>query len=518
MDEPLWTFEEISAATGAPLRASGSAGGVSIDSRTLAGGDLFVAIKGEHADGHKFVEAAFQRGAAAAIVEASYEGITPHPVPLPMGEGTASQRLRPDSLSHGERAGVRGDSAIIGCDPSSARALFRAPDTLEALNALARAARQRTDASIAAVTGSAGKTGTKEMLRVMLSQTGKTHASEKSYNNLWGVPLSLARMPRSTRFGVFEIGMNHAGEITPLTRLVRPHIAIVTWIAPVHIEFFNSLADIADAKAEVFEGLEQGGAAILPSGNEQFERLAAHARAHGATVVPFGEEAEGGAQLLHFEPQDSGSKVTASILGSKLAFSLGVPGRHLALNAIAALAAIKLMGGDLEAGAHALASFEAPEGRGARARFETPEGAVLVIDETYNANPASMSAALGVLGATPRAQYARRVAVLGDMLELGNAGPQYHAGLKSAIDSNDIDLVFCAGPLMAHLYAALPEHKQGAHAGSSRELLPAVLEAVRGGDAVTVKGSLGSRMGLLAEALRMNLAKPPADKEAGARA
>ena len=247
------------------------------------------------------------------------------------------------------RSRVRGDSPVIGQRSHLHRPLFRVPDTLEALNALARAARQRTDASIAAVTGSAGKTGTKEMLRVMLSQTGKTHASEKSYNNLWGVPLSLARMPRSTRFGVFEIGMNHAGEITPLTRLVRPHIAIVTWIAPVHIEFFNSLADIADAKAEVFEGLEQGGAAILPSGNEQFERLAAHARAHGATVVPFGEEAEGGAQLLHFEPQDAGSKVTASILGSKLAFTLGVPGRHLALNAIAALAAVKLMGGDLEA-------------------------------------------------------------------------------------------------------------------------------------------------------------------------
>ncbi len=221
---------------------------------------------------------------------------------------------------------------------------------------------------------------------------------------------------------------------------------------------------------------------------------------------------------MHLEPGDAGSKVTASILGSKLAFTLGVPGRHLALNAIAALAAVKLMGGDLEAGAEALASFEAPEGRGARARFETPEGAVLIIDETYNANPASMSAALGVLGAIPRAQYRRRIAVLGDMLELGNAGPQYHAGLKSAIDSNDIDLVFCAGPLMAHLYAALPEHKRGGQAGSSQELLPAVLKAVRGGDAVTVKGSLGSRMGPLAEALRMNLAKPPADKEAGTRA
>ena len=273
-----------------------------------------------------------------------------------------------------------------------------------------------------------------------------------------------------------------------------PALAIVTWVAPVHIEFFNSLADIADAKAEIFEGLEQGGGAILPQGNEQFERLAAHARHHGATVVPFGEQAEGGAQLLHLEPGHAGSKVTASILGSKLAFKLGVPGRHLALNAIAALAAVKLMGGDLEAAAAALASFEAPEGRGARARFETPEGAVLIIDETYNANPASMAAALGVLGAIPRAQYRRRIAVLGDMLELGNAGA-ISCGLKSAIDSNDIDLVFCAGPLMAHLYAACRTTSAGAMQPPRKSFCLPFLEAVHGGDAVTVKGSLGSHMG-----------------------
>ena len=523
MDEPLWTFEEISAATGAPPPGSGSTRGVSIDSRTLEAGDLFVAIKGERADGHKFVEAAFERGASAVIVEAGYEGISPHPVPLPMGEGTPEQRSAiaiASPLPWGEGQGEGRDAVMarMGYDPSSARALFRTPDTLEALNALARAARQRADATVAAVTGSAGKTGTKEMLRVMLAQSGPTHASEKSYNNLWGVPLSLARMPRNARFGVFEIGMNHAGEITPLTHLVRPHIAIVTWIAPVHIEFFNSTADIADAKAEIFEGLEQGGAAILPESNEHFERLAAHARQHGATAVPFGEGAKGGARLLQFEPQAAGSKVTADILGSNVAFWLGVPGRHLAMNAIAALAAVKLMGGELEAAAAALASFEAPEGRGRRARFETPEGAVLIIDETYNANPASIAAALGVLGAIPRAEHPRRIAVLGDMLELGNAGPQYHAGVKGAVDSNDIDLVFCAGPLMAHLYAVLPEHKRGRLAGSPEELLPAVLEAVRGGDAVTVKGSLGSRMGPLAEALRLNLAKLPADKEAGTKA
>ena len=377
MDEPLWTFEEISAATGAPLPASGSAGGVSIDSRTLQPGDLFVAIRERTRTGINSSRPPSRRarrlqssrpatGESPLTLSLSPwergrllngHSRTPSPIASACGCGHSKERARQGELAR-ERATIPPYRQHLH------RALFRVPDTLEALNALARAARQRTDASIAAVTGSAGKTGTKEMLRVMLSQTGKTHASEKSYNNLWGVPLSLARMPRSTRFGVFEIGMNHAGEITPLTRLVRPHIAIVTWIAPVHIEFFNSLADIADAKAEIFEGLEQGGAAILPSGNEQFERLAAHARAHGATVVPFGEEAEGGAQLLHFEPQDAGSKVTASILGSKLAFTLGVPGRHLALNAIAALAAVKLMGGDLEAGGAALASFEAPEGRG----------------------------------------------------------------------------------------------------------------------------------------------------------
>lgn len=468
MDEPLWTFEEISAAIGAPLPAAGIVSGVSIDSRTLQPGDLFVAIRGER-DGHQFVEAAFERGASAAIVESGYTS-------------------------------------------ASSRPLFRVPDTLEALNALGRAARQRSRARIAAVTGSVGKTGTKEMLRLMLSQAGPAHASEKSYNNLWGVPLSLARMPKNAKFGAFEIGMNHAGEITPLAKLVRPQIAIVTWIAPVHIEFFGSVADIADAKAEIFEGFEQGGAAILPADNEHFERLAAHARRKRAAVVSFGEGAECRARLLEFEPLAAGSKVTASILGSKIAFKLGIAGKHLALSAIAGLAAVKLMGANLEAAASALASFEAPEGRGRRARFEAQEGAVLIIDETYNANPASMSAALGVLGAIPRADYKRRIAVLGDMLELGKGAPQYHAELASAIESCDIDLVFCAGPLMAHLYERLPQQKRGAAAASSEELLPAVLKAVHGGDAVTVKGSLGSRMGLIAERLRTNFTEAAAGK------
>ncbi len=469
MDKPLWSFEEISAATGAAPLGAGVAAGVSIDSRTLQPGDLFVAIKGDRTDGHTYIERAFANGASAAIAETGY-------------------------------------------DPPSARPLFWVPDTLEALNGLARAARERSQARIAAVTGSVGKTGTKEMLRAMLGQTGKTHASEKSYNNLWGVPLSLARMPQSASFGVFEIGMNHAGEIAPLSRLVRPHIALITWVAPVHIEFFNSVVEIADAKAEIFEGLEQGGTAILPSGSDHFERLATQARQKQAGVIPFGEGASDGARLLSCEPDAAGSKVTASILGSKVEFVLGVPGRHLVLNALAALAAVKLMDANIEAAASALEKFEAPEGRGQRKRFETAEGPILIIDETYNANPASMRAALAVLGATPRTDYARRIAVLGDMLELGHSGPQYHADIASAVDANGIDLVFCAGPLMAHLYERLPAEKRGGAASSSQELLPIVLDAVRGGDAVTIKGSLGSRMGLLAEALSLNLAEPAEDK------
>jgi UDP-N-acetylmuramoyl-tripeptide--D-alanyl-D-alanine ligase len=468
MNAPLWTFEEIAAAIGAAAPAQADAvTGVSIDSRTLQPGDLFVAIKGDRIDGHSFIEAAFQKGAPAVIAAQEF-GL------------------------------------------ESGRAIFRVPDTLEAMNGLARAARKRSSARIVAVTGSVGKTGTKEMLRTALSAAGQTHASDKSYNNLWGVPLSLARMPEAARFGVFEIGMNHAGEIVPLAQMVRPHIAIVTWIAPVHIEFFNSIAEIADAKAEIFEGFEQGGFAILPADNGHFEQLAARALNKRAEIVPFGERAENGARLLSCEPSGAGSRVKASILGSKVDFVLAVPGRHLASNALAALAAVKLCGADLRAAAAALEGFEAPEGRGRRQRFETQDGPALIIDETYNANPASMRAALGVLGAVPRSDYGRRIAVLGDMLELGRQSPKFHAELAEAIGENGIDLVFCAGPLMAHLYNRLPVEKRGGLSFSSEALLPALLSAVHSGDAITIKGSLGSRMGLVADALRSHFANSTA--------
>jgi UDP-N-acetylmuramoyl-tripeptide--D-alanyl-D-alanine ligase len=474
MAEPLWTGRDIADALdlSSPDADGVRVSGVSIDSRTLQRGDLFVAIKGERMDGRRFVGAAFGNGAAAAIVDLAFEPAS-----------------------------------------ASSDALFRVPDTLEALNALARQSRERSKARVIAVTGSVGKTGTKEMLRTMLSTSGSTHASEKSYNNLWGVPLSLARMPRDAAFGVFEIGMNHAGEITPLTRLVRPHSAIVTWVAPVHIEFFKSVSEIADAKAEIFDGFEQGGTAILPANNEHFARLAAHARAKEARVVTFGESAGVDARLLAFEPAETGSLVTAEILGSRLAFRIGARGRHLALNALAALSAAKLAGASLEAAAQSLAHFEAPEGRGRSVTFHSPEGPVLVIDESYNANPASMRAALEVLRTAGRGTCARRIAVLGDMLELGHEAPQFHADLASAVDSDGIDLVFCAGPLMAHLYERLPRHKRGGWACTSEDLSSVLLDRVRGGDAVMIKGSLGSRMGQLADALRLRFSSAEADEQ-----
>ena len=473
MAEPLWTAPEIAAAleTTPPDAIAVPVNGVSIDSRTVKPGDLFFAIKGERMDGHKFVGAAFDKGAAAAVVDETFE---------------------PGSLSG---------------------PLFRVAGTLEALNALARQSRKRSNASIIAVTGSVGKTGTKEMLRTMLSASGPTHASEKSYNNLWGVPLSIARMPRDAAFGVFEIGMNHAGEITPLTRLVRPNIAIITWVAPVHIEFFNSVAEIADAKAEIFDGLEQGGTAILPADNEHFARLSAHARAKDARVVTFGESPGLDARLLSYEAFEEGSVVTADILGARLTFLIRARGRHLASNAIAALAAVKLADADVHTAAESLARFEAPEGRGRSTSYNTPEGPVLVIDESYNANSASMRAALDVLGTTARTKFARRVAVLGDMLELGHDGPKFHAELADAVDSSGIDLVFCAGSLMAHLYERLPERKRGGWAQKSEDLRAVLLDRVRGGDAVMIKGSLGSRMGQLAEALRLHFSNLTAEEK-----
>ena len=461
MAEPLWTLGEIAkAAAGTTLGAAATpVSGCSIDSRSLARGDVFVAIRGPNRDGHAFVAAALEGGAACAIVDNSF----------PQGD---EQRL------------------------------VRVGDTLEALNGLGRAARARAKSTkIIAVTGSAGKTGTKEALRLALGPSGSVHASAKSFNNHWGVPLSLANMPKDVRFGVFELGMNHAGEIDALTRLARPHIAIITTVAPVHLGYFLSVEDIADAKAEIFRGLEARGTAVINRDGPYFQRLEDHALARGATIVGFGEAPEADARLLDVALGPDGSNVSAEILGETIAYRLGAPGRHLVQNSLAVLAAAKLAGADLASAAGALAGLEAQAGRGRRNVIAT-KPPIAIVDESYNANPASMRAALATLGLIPRGEYCRRVAVLGDMLELGPEGTSLHRELAEFIDGAGVDVVFACGELMGSLYEALPASRRGAYAKTSEELGPKLLEAVGPGDAIMVKGSLGSRMGPLVEALK----------------
>jgi UDP-N-acetylmuramoyl-tripeptide--D-alanyl-D-alanine ligase len=459
--EPLWTLGEIAkAAPGTTLGAAATpVSGCSIDSRSLTRGDVFVAIRGPNRDGHAFVAAALENGAACAVVDNTF----------PQAD---EQRL------------------------------VRVGDTLEALNGLGHAARERARSTeIIAVTGSAGKTGTKEALRIALGPSGSVHASAKSFNNHWGVPLSLANMPKDVRFGVFEIGMNHAGEIDALTRIARPHIAIITTVAPVHLGFFRSVEEIADAKAEIFRGLEARGAAVINRDSPYFQRLKDHALRSGATIVGFGEAPEADARLLDVALGPDGSNVSAEILGETIAYRLGAPGRHLVQNSLAVLAAAKLAGADLALAAGALAGLEAQAGRGRRNVIAT-KPPIAIVDESYNANPASMRAALATLGLIPRGEYRRRVAVLGDMLELGPEGTLLHRELAEFIDGAGVDVVFACGELMGSLYEALPASRRGAYAKTSEELGPKLLEAVGPGDAIMVKGSLGSRMAPLVEALK----------------
>jgi UDP-N-acetylmuramoyl-tripeptide--D-alanyl-D-alanine ligase len=389
-------------------------------------------------------------------------------------------------------------------------------DVLDGLRDLARAARARSQARIVGVTGSVGKTSTKEALALTLGKDGATHASAASYNNHWGVPLSLARCPQSVRYAVFEMGMNHAGEIEPLTRLVRPHVAIITTIAPVHLEFLGSIEAIADAKAEIFSGVERGGAAVLNRDNEQFARLEQAAKAAGvANIVSFGEHAKSDARLIKCALQADSSAVQAHILGADVTYKVGAPGRHLVSNSLAVLAAAKLAGADLALAALALADLKPATGRGTRITLDLPGGSALLIDESYNANPASMRAAIALLGQAETGPRGRRIAVLGDMLELGPQGADLHRGLAEAVDANATDLVFCCGPLMRALWDALPTSRRGSYAETSGALEPQVLSAIQPGDAIMIKGSLGSRMGPIVKALesryrRAALAAAPA--------
>ena len=460
--DALWTVSELVAATGGELRGDVRAplGGVSIDSRTLAEGDIFFAIKGDLHDGQKFAASSLEAGAGLAVVSASDEVM--------------------------EQAGP-----VLVVD-----------DTLNALERLGVAARSRFGGRAIAVTGSVGKTGSKEAMRLCFEDQGKTHASQASYNNHWGVPLTLSRLPRDTEYGVFEVGMNHPGEITPLTKMIRPHVAIVTTVQAVHLGFFSSLDAIADAKAEIFDGLEPGGTAILNRDNTYFDRLRAAAEKNGADkIVGFGEDERADCRLTDVILRDDGSTVSASIMGMDVTYNIGAPGKHFVINSLAVLAAVHAAGADVALAALALAKVRAPKGRGARVSLMLPGGDATLIDESYNANPASMRAALDLLAMAAPGIGGRRIAVLGDMLELGDEGPREHTELAAVVDDAEADIVYACGPNMAYLWDALDETRRGVYADASDGLGDALLDEVRAGDVVMIKGSLGSRMGPLVEAL-----------------
>jgi len=476
----LWTVDAMARAMRAEKSGSLPADvpGLSIDSRSMAKGEAFFAIHGENRDGHDFVEAALKSAAGLAII------------------------------ARAQRARFAVDAPLLVVD-----------DVLEALRDLARAARARSLAKVIAVTGSVGKTSTKEALKLALGADGETHASAASYNNHWGVPLSLARCPASAKYAVFEIGMNHAGEITPLTKMVRPHVAIITTIAPVHLEYFGSLQKIADAKAEIFVGVEPGGAAVLNRDIRQYAHLARAASAAGVErIVSFGASSKADARLARVSLHAEVSAVQARILGQDVTYKIGAPGKHLVLNSLAVLASVALVGADLALAALALDHLKPAAGRGTRIKLQVPGGSALLIDESYNANPASVAAAIALLGQAPVGPRGRRIAVLGDMLELGAQGLALHKSLCESIEAAAIDLVYCSGPLMHALWEALPSGVRGGYAETAAALEPAVLAAVRDGDAVMVKGSLGSKMGPIVKALERQFTRPAALERAGDKA
>jgi len=458
----LWTSQDAARATGGDAHPDWSASGVSINTRTLKPGDLFIALQGPHADGHDYVATAFEKGAAAAAVC--------HRPPV----------LDPDAP------------------------LLVVDDTMHALEALGRAARDRLDhAKVIAVTGSVGKTGTKEALKLVLSRQGKTSASEGSLNNHWGLPLSLARIPSDADYAVLELGMNHPGELTPLSQMARPHVCIITTIAPAHTEFFANADEIADAKAEIFKGAVSGGAAVLNRDIDEYERLFEAARgADIGNIISFGCGVEADFRLLECDLHADGSDIKAVTPVGEMTYHLGAAGRHWVMNSLCVLAAVHAAGGSVAQAAETLSGLTAPSGRGQRFDVETKDGGFVLIDESYNASPAAMRAALAVLGAQPVVNDGRRIAVLGDMLELGDETPDLHAELSDVLSDNHIDLTFLVGEAMEHLWRELGKKRRGYHSVSSELLADVVRKAVRPGDVVMVKGSAGVHMGRVVDALK----------------
>lgn len=479
----LWTSKSASAATGGTVHGSDwSAHGVSIDTRTLEPGELFVALKDQR-DGHDFVAAALEKGAAAALVS----------------------RI-PD--------GVAEDAPLLIVE-----------DVLAGLELLGASARERTSAKVIAITGSAGKTSTKEMLRQVLKAQGKTHAAEASYNNHWGVPLTLARMPFDTEFAVIEIGMNSPGEIEPLARLTRPDVAIVTTVAAAHLEAFDGIEAIAREKASIFRGLAPNGAAVLNADVETSQILRSVAAECTSTVVGFG--ALSGAEMRADDIQlsERASVIMGSYKGEQFLLKVGAPGRHFAMNALAVYAAAQLAGADAAVAACDIGQWSAPAGRGHRETLfldAVEDHTIELIDDAFNANPASMGAALWVLSAIEptdgigRRQTGRRIAILGDMLELGPTEESLHAGMADHPAMNSIARVDCVGPRMRALFDALPEEKRGRWVETAEEIASDAHNLVDAGDVILVKGSKGSRVSIVVDAIKSLSMAAPKRAETGA--
>ena len=459
---PLWTQTQIEAvlackasAAFVPLK------GVSIDTRSLEHGDLFAALK-DVRDGHDFVADAFKKGAAVALV----------------------------SSDKAEALAVHGPVLAV-------------VDPLVALQRLGAARRAESKAKILAISGSVGKTGTKDGLRLMLSAFGATHASVASYNNYLGVPLTLARMPLDVAYGVYEIGTNHPGEIAPLTAQVRPDIALLTTVENVHIENFPSGEAIADEKATLYGGVVEGGVVLLPRDNRHYARLRRHAeQTRAGRLLTFGTSSDADIKLLDARLFPDHTEIEAEVCGHKLAYQFGAPGQHLVTNSLAMIGCAYALGLDLVKAGAALAAVRPPKGRGERMVLNGHGISFTLLDDSYNANPASMRAALALLAQTPAGPQGRRIAVMGDMLELGAEAQAEHKGLAEAIDAHRIDQVFAAGPLMRSLYEALPQSRQAGWQSEAEALFEPLFAALQTGDVVMVKGSFSSRMGEVVKALK----------------
>ncbi len=452
----IWTAQEAAKATGGKAQGHWQVSSVVIDSRQAGPGDLFVALKGEYADGHDFVKDVINAG-AVAMVNHIPKGVPEH-APLLL---------------------VR--------------------DCVQALTDLGAFNRRRSHARIIAVTGSVGKTSTKEALNHAFSALGKVHSSAGNYNNHLGVPISLARMPLNTDFGIFEIGMNHAGEIAALARQVRPLVAIITTVEAVHLEFFPSVKAIADAKAEIFLGLDPEGAAVLNSDNAYFDRLRHHATQAGVKrIISFGTGEAAMCRLVEYRQEAEGSYVRASIAGMDIVYALQARGIHHALNSVAALAAVYALGEDVATAAGAMAQFGTPHGRGNHITLTMGGNIFTVIDDSYNASPVSMKAALTML----REAKGRKLAILGDMLELGDSAPQLHHALLEAIITNSIDKVMTVGTQMEHLHNALPVALRLGHYPDATSAGNALSDLIQAGDTILIKGSHGTGMFRLVEQLK----------------